>query len=101
MLIRNHWANVGMLTCEIHFEKGKPLSLANAHTSREQVASAVMFPEKIKRKRMMLRSNDILFLPVLSKSCRYGAGELRALSSDPMQNSIVINMAIPRLTLSR
>jgi hypothetical protein len=57
-----------MLTCEIHFEKGKPLSLANAHTSREQVANAVMFPEKIKRKRMMLRSNDTLVLPVLLKS---------------------------------
>ena len=68
MLIRNHWVNNDMLTCEIHFEKGKPLSLANAHTSREQVASAVIFPEKIKRNRMMLRSNDILVLPVLLKS---------------------------------
>jgi hypothetical protein len=68
VLIRDRWANLDMLTCEIHFEKGKPLSLANAHTSREQVASAVMFPEKIKRKRMTLRSNDIPVLPVLLKS---------------------------------
>jgi hypothetical protein len=41
MLIGDRWVNLDMLTCEIHFEKGKPLSLANAHTSREQVASAV------------------------------------------------------------
>jgi hypothetical protein len=60
-----------------------------------------MFPEKIKRKRMTLRSIDILVLPVLLKSWRYGAGELSALSSDPMQNSMVINMAIPRPTLRR
>ena len=95
------WEGREALTCEIHFEKGKPLSLANAHTSREHVARAVMFPEKIRRKSTMLSSNATPVLPVLSKSTRYGALELRALSRSPMQKSMVINMTIPSPTLKR
>ena len=39
------------------FEKGNPLSLAKAQTSLEQVASVVIFPEKIRRKTTTLSSN--------------------------------------------
>jgi hypothetical protein len=89
------------LTCEIHFEKGKPLSLENAHSSREQVARAVILPEKTSRKTMMFSSNATPVFPVLLKSTWYGALELRALSRSPMQKSIVISMMIPRKTLRR
>ena len=95
------WGDGETVTCEIHFEKGNPLSLANAHTSREQVARAVMFPEKTRRKTMMLSSNATPVLPVLSKSTRYGALELRALSRSPMQKSMVISMTIPSAALKR
>ena len=93
------WRVKEMLSCEIHFEKGKPLSLENAHISREQVARAVMLPEKIRRKRMTLSSIATLVLPVFSKSTWYGALELRALLRSPMQKSMVISIPMPRMTL--
>jgi hypothetical protein len=90
-----------MLTREIHLENGNPLSLENAHSSREQVAKAVMFPEKTRRKTMMFSSNATPVLPVLLKSTWYGALELRALFRSPMQKSMVISIMIPRKTFRR
>jgi hypothetical protein len=90
-----------VLTCEIHLWNGNPLSLENAHSSREQVASAVMLPEKTRRKTMIFRSNATPVLPVLLKSTWYGALELRAVLRSPIQKSMVMSMMMPNKTLRR
>lgn len=85
---------------EIQCEKGNPLSLEKAQSSRDVVASAVMFPEKIRKKRRIERKSATPVEPVLVNRLRYGAGDSKTASSGPMQKSMVISMRTPMKTLT-
>lgn len=54
----------------------KPLSRANAKTSLAQVASAVMLPMYMSKKRMTFSTIDNAGLPVLLNSNKYGMSAL-------------------------
>lgn len=58
------------VTFEIHVEHGNPLSLENAHSSLLVVARAVMFPENIRKRRIIMRAVAIASDPVFWNNFR-------------------------------
>lgn len=80
------------LTREIHVEHGKPLSLANAQTSREVVASAVILPEKMRTSKVTAKNTATPSLPVFENRSKYGRSASRIESRVPMVYSIVTSI---------
>ena len=65
------------------------------------VANAVMLPEKINKNRIIERASATLNEPKFSIRMRYGASELITLSRSPIQNNMVMSIAMPMTRLSR